>query len=275
MPTDFALADLARAEEARLAQGFSEIANESRPFASGIMARAAPGSWANAAVGGGLSGPVSLAQVDELIDFYTSHSIEPRIELCPFADKSLFQHLATRGFVLRNFENVLFRELSPGESFSTPATPPPGMVIRPIDPANEAEVQLHAETAMRGFLPDDFVIPDDMLEVSRRCARHPRICAILVELDGRTAAAGAIEYHNNVAALFGVTVLPFARRRGIQQAMIAWRLDFAARRGIRWATIGTRPGQATERNTRRMGFQVAYTKPTMVRPGPGLEPVKE
>ena len=275
MPTNASLAELARAEETRLARGFAETADESRPFAGGIMARSVPGSWSNAAVGCGFSGPVTLAEVDELIEFYTSKSIEPRIELCPFADISLVKHLAHRGFVISNFENVLFRNLAPGESFTAPHPPPPGLVIRRIDSTNEADVQLHAETAIRGFLPDDAPIPDDMLEFSRRFARHPRACAIIAELDGRTAGAGTMKYDTDVAALFGVTVLPFARRRGIQQAMIAWRLEFAARHGVKWVTIGTRPGQATERNTRRMGFQVAYTKPTLVRPGPGLEPVKE
>jgi GNAT superfamily N-acetyltransferase len=65
-------------------------------------------------------------------------------------------------------------------------------------------------------------------------------------------------------------VLPEFRRRGIQQALIAARLNYAAARGARLATIGSKPGAGTERNVRRMGFATAYTKPVMVRPGPGL-----
>ena len=76
--------------------------------------------------------------------------------------------------------------------------------------------------------------------------------------------------HENVWAFFGLRVLPEFRRRGIQQALIAARLNYAAARGARLATIGSRPGAGTERNVRRMGFATAYTKPVMVRPGPGL-----
>ena len=75
------------------------------------------------------------------------------------------------------------------------------------------------------------------------------------------------------AALFGAAVAPDYRRRGIQQALVAERLRVARERGAKVATIGCRTGQepsGTERNARRMGFQAAYTKPHLVRPGPGL-----
>ena len=41
----------------------------------------------------------------------------------------------------------------------------------------------------------------------------------------------------------------------------------------RCATIGSLPGSPTERNVRRMGFHVAYVKPHLIRPGPGLKPI--
>jgi GNAT superfamily N-acetyltransferase len=70
--------------------------------------------------------------------------------------------------------------------------------------------------------------------------------------------------------LFGLAVHADFRRRGIQQALIAARLEFARERGCRIATIGSRPGAGTERNVRRFGFQVAYTKAIVAQPGPGL-----
>ncbi len=72
------------------------------------------------------------------------------------------------------------------------------------------------------------------------------------------------------AALFALAVLPAYRRRGVQQALIAARLRAAAEAGATVVTISALPGVATERNARRMGFQVAYTKVVLVRPGAGL-----
>lgn len=80
----------------------------------------------------------------------------------------------------------------------------------------------------------------------------------------------------------GIPPHPSGRRRGlgpsrhgIQQTLIAVRLNLAVERGIRVATIGSRPGTGTERNGRRMGFQTACTKCILARPGPGLIPVRE
>lgn len=105
-----------------------------------------------------------------------------------------------------------------------------------------------------------------------RAARHPRSVGVMAMLDGRCVGAGGMGLHDHVAALFGLSGIPEFRRRGIQQALIAQRLNIAAQMGRRLATIGSRPGASTERNVRRMGFQTAYVKPMVVRPGPGLAP---
>jgi GNAT superfamily N-acetyltransferase len=85
--------------------------------------------------------------------------------------------------------------------------------------------------------------------------------------------AGSVEFAGELCALFGLSVLPEFRRRGIQQALIAARLNEARRRGAHLATISGRPGAATERNVMRMGFALAYTKVILVKPGPGLTPM--
>lgn len=277
MPTvpDFDIIDLARAEERRIAVGISEISDSAPPFAGGVMARASPGSWSNAVFGAGMSGPVTVAEVDAMIDFYTASAIEPRVELCPYADLSLTRALSARGFVISNFENVLFYPLEGPPIPPSRWPPPPGLRIRRIDQADDAEVTRHATVAMLGFHPPGTVIPGPLLEVSKRCARLPRVAAVLAEIDGEVVGAGSVEHLGEISALFGATVLPHARNRGVQRAMIEWRMNFAREHGCRWATIGTRPGHITERNVRRLGFQIAYTKIILVRPAPGLAPVVE
>ena len=147
------------------------------------------------------------------------------------------------------------------------------MEILRLDPANDAQVREYARVCSSGFLPPGMTeLPPDQFEVSMRAARHTRSIGLLAMLDGRCVGAGGMGMHNHVAALFGLSVLPEFRRRGIQQALIAARLNIAAENGARVATIGSRPGAGTERNVRRMGFQTAYVKPMVVRPGPGLAP---
>ncbi|MBX3404455.1 MAG: GNAT family N-acetyltransferase [Phycisphaeraceae bacterium] len=265
--------EIARLEEGRQAEALSELADEVLSIGGGIAGRGAPGSWLNNANNIGMAGPVHDDDAERIIDWYQSAGIEPRVELCPYADESLVAALAARGFVVRMFESVLFREIDPRETVRPVVTPPPGLEIRRLDPANDAEVREYAVVCASGFLPPGMTdLPPDHLEVSMRAARHPRSVGLMAMLDGRCVGAGGMGLHTNVAALFGLSVLPEFRRRGIQQALIAARLNIAAQMGRRLATIGSRPGAGTERNVRRMGFQTAYVKPIVVRPGPGLAP---
>ena len=82
----------------------------------------------------------------------------------------------------------------------------------------------------------------------------------LAEADGEIIGAGKADVTEVVGGLFGLSVLPAWRRRGVQQALIVARLEALRERGCRWATISSEPGVATERNARRMGFELAYTK---------------
>ncbi len=265
------LKDLALREEARQAEGVAEIAPECvRPPSGGTMARGEPGSWINNAVGMGVGSPVSKEEVDALIDYFASKGIEPRIELCPFADEAFVRQLADRGFVPRIFENVFFRELIAGEVVRTVATPPGELVVEQVDPSSDAAIREFAMTAMSGFVPAGYVVPESEVQTTARMVRHPKCVSVLARLGGVAVGAGSMAVRGDMAALFGLSVLEAYRRRGVQQALLAARLNIAIKRGATLGTIGSKPGVATERNVRRMGFQVGYTKVHLVRPGEGL-----
>ncbi len=103
--------DVARLEERRKAVAVSEIALEAEPIMGGWMCYSAPGGWENQALGLGLDGPVTGADADRLVAYYVSRGVEPKVELCPFADESLTRELSARGFTVREFDNVLFLDL--------------------------------------------------------------------------------------------------------------------------------------------------------------------
>ena len=73
-------------------------------------------------------------------------------------------------------------------------------------------------------------------------------------------------------SLFGASVRPAFRRRGIQQALIAARLDRARSLGAELASVTSHPGIPTERNAARFGFQLAYVRAVLVKRAPGLVP---
>lgn len=271
--TAMQLAEVARLEELRQARGLAEVAQTSEAFCGGTMARAFPGAWHNCAVGVGFAGPVTSADIARLVDYYASVGCEPRVELCPFADPSLAKELGDSGFRLAEWEMVFFRPLDAGLPIRGEYPPPPDLKLEFVDPADNAAIDEFARVASSGFAPPGQEFPPEFLALAGNVVRHPRSKGAIAILDGQVVGAGGMEVSAPIASLFGLSVRPEFRRRGIQQALIAHRLNYAASKGATIATIGGRPGQATERNVRRMGFQVAYTKVVMTRPSPGLTPV--
>lgn len=276
-PAPLAPIDVARLEEGRLAQALRETAAEHAPFAGGVVSYGGPVSWQNLATGAGLEGPVEPDEVEAFCAFLRARGAEPRIEHCPFADPTLTAELAARGFVIARFEDVLYRPLEPGDDYR--ALLPGGwprderdrpLEVRAVDPASGAELALLAEVAGSGFRAEGTAPTAVDLEVTARTARSPRVESFLASFGGVPAAAGSMDAFPGVSALFGLSTLPAFRRRGVQLALLAVRLERARARGSRIATIGSRPGAATERNAMRMGFRVAYTKVLLRRPEAGL-----
>lgn len=264
--------DIAALEERRQAEITAAAAEHSQPIAGGIMSASGVGSWTNQACGLGLAGPVAQAEVDALIEFYERRGIEPKIEVCAFADESLLAALAARGFVLREFEAVLARQLGRDELFAPLSGWPPDIAFGKVDRDDAAQVEAFIDASTCGFRPEGAPVPDELAAASRRLIAGPRSQSFLA-LDGDLAVGGGgLDVGEGVAALMGTSVRPAYRGRGIQQALIALRLQEARARGCAVVCIHSRPGIATERNAARMGFALVYHKVALVRPGPGLTP---
>ncbi|MCB9845141.1 MAG: GNAT family N-acetyltransferase [Phycisphaeraceae bacterium] len=265
--------DIARLEERRMAVAMSEIALEHQELAGGVMAFSEKGSWTNQACALGLRGPVSEHEIDQLVEFYTSRAVEPKIEVCAFADESLVKGLASRAFTLREFENVMACDVRSTDAAPTaPHARPEGLEIVRVDPADEARVNAFIRVSIRPFVPEDQPIPAPMERAVRRVVAHPRSESLLALLDGEPVGGGGLECAGEIACLFGAGVDARCRRRGIQQALILRRLEIARERNCRVVCIHGRPGMPTERNARRLGFSLAYTKAVLAMAGHGLEP---
>lgn len=245
--------------------GTRAIVTEWLDLAGGTLGWAGPGSWANQALGVGLDGPVDDPVLDTLVAFYADRGADARIEVPPFAHPTLVSGLGRRGFVVQHFENVWLRALPPGEDLraAVPGGWPAGIEARPIT-ADEASLFVAISTS--GFAPPGGSLSDADLALAFRMVRSPEVVSVLVSCDGQAAGAGSASVGQGSAGLFGASTLPAFRRRGVQQAGIAARLEAVRGRGATFACIESLPGIATERNARRMGFELAGTKVSLVRP---------
>ncbi|MBX3470060.1 MAG: GNAT family N-acetyltransferase [Planctomycetes bacterium] len=265
--------EVARRLERRQAHSTAALADETIEVAGGLASFGGVGAWLNQACAVGLDGPVAPGEVERLVAFYAERGVEPKVILSPFVDPTLLEALGARGFTVREFETVLARGLEPGEPLAPAVHPPPaGLTLERVDPADAAALATYVDVSTAGFRPEG-APPDPVL--SRFVVDHvrrPGVGAVLARIDGAPVGGGALEVGDGVAAFMGASVLAAVRRRGVQQALIARRLELARDAGARLATIQARPGIPTERNAARLGFRVAYTRATVAMAGPGLAP---
>ncbi|WP_224248005.1 GNAT family N-acetyltransferase [Hyalangium gracile] len=243
--------ELAQAAQNRTAtppEGILEVAG-------GFALFHGPGSPLTQAIALGLDGPVSPADLDRVEAHLGRGGGAIPIELLPFAHPSLAQELARRGYRVSEFQQVLVRELTHRWPES------PQVEARPIHPH---EARALARTVASAFLGREELSEEEATLMLPMTSMPGTTCFIALA-DGEPAGGGTVALHEGVATLSGAGVRERFRGRGLQQALIAARLDWAVRHGCTLASSSTLPGTSSQRNLERMGFFIAYPKVVMVR----------
>jgi len=263
-------AEVARLQEARQARGCADLADEVLWIGGGAACYGASAEWICTAFGVGLSGAVTNDEMDHLVDFYDQRGVPAKVELCPYAHPSFVAGLARHGFRLDSFEQVFARALPDGEDLrgAHPYGWPHDVEIVVVDRDDDATIDVLCAVVSQGFVDPARGLDEDTLAMWRRVARHPRTTSLLARVDGVAVGGATLEVWGEIGALYGTSVLPAWRRKGIQLALVLARLEHARAQGARLACIESKPGIATERNAARSGFAVAYTKALMVRSTP-------
>ncbi len=104
---------------------------------------------------------------------------------------------------------------------------PDGLAIRAVDPTDRADVDRWAELTIAGFGLEGHEA-DAMRRLNRHLAAARGEHEFIASLDGVDVGVSALFTRRRVGWLGGGTVLPEARGRGVQRAMIADRIRRAA-----------------------------------------------
>jgi GNAT superfamily N-acetyltransferase len=211
------------------------------------------GSPLSQAVGVGLNGPVSDAELDALAEFFHGRGAHVSVDLCPLADPGLLPALGKRGYRPTEFSNVLVKRLATAEIVLTPHA----------RRAITGEDDLWAHTVGSGFF-DQHELTSEEMDVGRAIFGMPgAMCWLAVGEGGEPAGGGAMAIRDGLATLFADSTIPQFRYRGLHRELIAARLNEAMARGCDLATASTQPGSGSQRNYERLGFEVVYTKVTL------------
>lgn len=224
--------------------------------AGGFAIYAGHDSPLNRAVGMGLHGPVTRADLEGVEQFYLRRQAVPRLDLCPLADPSLLDLLNQSGYRLERFFNVLARPLSDDDVS-------PSIKIR-ITQARLEEAELWILTTAQGFTGKDNPPQADLDILTPNFHSQDATC-FLAWTEKKPAGGGAMFIHEGVVELGGASTRPAFRNRGVQMALLQARLAASRKAGCDLAVSMTGPGSDSQRNIERAGFQLAYTKASMVK----------
>ena len=227
-------------------------------IAGGVAVFAGVDSPITQAIGVGLHGAVSGAEVDALGDFFHRRGAPAAIELCPLVDISLYEKFAARNYHLLELTDVLI--LDDLAAARVPGTMSAGVTVRAATPD---ESKLWTQTVAAGFA-EHYPVTQVMLDVMEGFYGRRDACFYLAFADGIVAGGGGVFAGQGVGGLFGASTLPAFRRRGVQSALLAARLAWARAKGCDLAVSFARPGSSSHRNIERNGFRVAYTRTKLI-----------
>jgi hypothetical protein len=246
-----------RLEAAEAANGFALAAaggGEARRIAGGCALYAGGDSPMTHALGIGMEGAVPAEEFDRLERFFFERGCACLIDLCPLADVSVLEQVMRRGYSVIEFNNLMARRVGP----DLPLCPPPAEALLTDDAPHE----VWCRTVLEGFAAPGSFDPGVMASM---VSFPPMGVSLLAEIGGQPAAGAAMAVRDGVALLAGDATLPWARRRGLQCALIAERLHRAAAAGCDLAMASVVPGSQSHRNYERMGFELVYMRVNLMR----------
>lgn len=223
-------------------------------IAGGILTFCGAVSPLTHALGLAMHGPLTETDLDGIEAFFRSRGAPVVVDICPHADPSLRELVSGRGYRISEMNNVLVRRLNSSESW------PDDPRIR-VAPASDSAI--YARTTATGFFGREHITAEEY-KIGEILFQMKCSTPLLALVDGATVGACGMSVRNGVASFFGDATLSAHRRGGVQSALIGARLRLAAEAGCEFATAGTQPGSPSQRNYQRLGFEVAYTRVTMI-----------
>jgi GNAT superfamily N-acetyltransferase len=222
-------------------------------FKGGHLVFVSKGAPIGRAHGLGFAGKVTVEDIHHVEQFYFQRYTAAQVDVCPYADPSLFECLNRRGFKVAEFNQTLARWISPLDIFESSLRK---IKIRPVRPEEAREWS----ALLSQIFFDEKAPQFESLFLPWAASNNPLSLAAFI--DGRmvAGASGMIIPEYNLAAFFGAATRAEVRGRGIQTAFLQERLKVAQAAGCDLAVTLTMPGTSSQRNVERAGFRVAYTK---------------
>jgi hypothetical protein len=203
----------------------------------------------------GVFDEIGPAELEKLETFFKERGAPVFHEVSPMGDPSLMSLLNERGYQPIELSSIMYRPLV--NSHSETPLKNPILSTRIITPY---EVDIWAKTSAAGWATEHESLADFMFKFGQIAAQSQGSFPFLAELDGKPIATGSLFIYDDVCILAGASTIPEGRNNGAQNALLGARLKFAAEKGCSLAIMGASPGNQSQRNAQKNGFNIAYTR---------------
>ena len=236
-----------------------EIGAVEEEICGGHMIFAGLGSPIGRATGLGFERTLTAEDLDRVEVFYRARKAPSQVDLCPLHDSAVFEMVKKRGYGIAELNNVLYRRLDAKEEI------PITFADCEIRRGRPEEAQELGGIVERAFFPDG--APEAFKDLLTPLYQMEGAVTFAASVGGEMAgcAAGLVIPEHRVFALCGAGTAADYRGRGLQTALLRVRLAAAAEAGCEYAVVVTQGGTTSQRNCERLGFQVAYSKVTVIK----------
>lgn len=226
---------------------FSHSAAEALPCGSGVAVFLNEDSPLTQIRGAGLDD----LDLDAIEQFFADRVAPVTFTLTPFTLDVLWTQLSRREYEFGSFENVLVRRVTAADIAHDPG-------VSLVENSEE-----WAAMMAEAFFGTATIMG---LDLARTLQAIPTCRSLIVKAADSPAAGAQIDIREGLGIFQCDGTLPPFRGLGLQTKLIRARLSMAAEAGCDLVTADTAPGSQSQRNYERFGFQVAYTKTTLIKP---------
>jgi GNAT superfamily N-acetyltransferase len=224
---------------------------EGREFLGGALIAMGPGRYVNRAIGVSTT-EISARGLDTIEQFFAERGLRSVIELSSWAPTSTLNELAQRNYTPAWFRSVF--ALRPGSTLGSLRTD-----VR-IDQVGDHNAAQWLEVFARGFEAEhgETRVANDEIGKAGRIA--PNAHTFLAYLDDEAVGCGSMQVVDDIAWLGGAATVPAFRKRGVQAALVAYRLQLASELGCELAAVTALSNGPSARNIVRLGFPHTHTQ---------------
>jgi GNAT superfamily N-acetyltransferase len=237
-----------------------ELGAAEEEICGGHMVFAGLGSPIGRATGIGLDRAITPEDLDRIEAFYRERKAPSQVDLTPMHAPEVFEMFKQRGYAIAELNNVLYDRL---DGARKPAPVPAGFEIRR---SSREEADVTGTIVESAFFPEG--APESFRGLIGLLHQMENTLVFVATHQGKPVACGTgiVIPEHGVFALSGAGTLANYRGRGLQSALFEARMEAALRAGCEYAVVVTQGGTTSERNAERLGFRVAYSKVTVIKP---------